>query len=186
MRSLDTGEMLRRHWIAYLIEGVILVVLGGAAIFSPVLATVAIAIFLGWLFLISGVLGLVTTFWMRQAPGFWWSLLSAILGVVVGVLLIGWPVSGAISLTLVLTAFFILEGIFSVLFALEHKRALSGRWGWLVLNGIIDLFLAGVIIAGLPTTAAWVLGLFVGIDLVFGGLALIGMALHARGSATST
>lgn len=183
MTSLDTGGMLRRHWIAYLIEGAILVVLGGAAIFSPVLATVAIAIFLGWLFLISGILGLVTTVWMRQAPGFRWSLLSAILGVVVGILLIGWPVSGALSLTLVLTAFFILEGIFSVLFALEHKLALSGRWGWLVLNGIIDLFLAGVIIAGLPATAVWVLGLFVGIDLVFGGLALIGMALHARSNA---
>lgn len=183
MTSLDMGQILRRHWIAYLIEGIVLVVLGAAAIFAPTLATVAIAIFLGWLFLITGILGLITTFWMRRAPGFWWSLFSAILGIVVGIILIGAPIGGAISLTLVLTAFFIIEGILSILFALEHKRALSGRWGWLILNGIIDLFLAGVIIAGLPGTAVWVLGLFVGIDLVFGGLALITMALHARSSA---
>jgi len=178
----NPSRMLREHWIAFLIEGIILVILGAAAIFVPALATLAIAIFLGWLFLISGVLGLITTFWIRQAPGFWWSLLSAILGVIVGILLIGWPISGVISLTFVLTAFFIIDGVLSVLFALEHKRALSGRWGWLVLNGVIDLFLAVVIIAGWPGSVLWVLGLFVGIDLVFGGLALITMALHVRDS----
>lgn len=183
MALTDPARTLRRRWVAYLIEGIVLVILGAAAIFVPTLATLAVAIFLGWLFLISGVLGLVTTFWLRLAPGFWWSLLSAILGIAVGILLIGWPISGAISLTLVLTAFFVIEGVLSVLFAVEHKRALSGRWGWLVLNGVIDLVLAAVIIAGLPGTAVWVLGLFVGIDLVFGGLALITMALHARSSA---
>jgi uncharacterized membrane protein HdeD (DUF308 family) len=183
MTLTDPPRMRRAHWVAYLIEGIILVILGAAAILVPTLATLAIAIFLGWLFFISGVLGLVTTFWLHRAPGFWWSLLSAILGIVVGILLISWPVSGAISLTLVLTAFFVIEGVLSILFALEHRRALSGRWGWLVLNGVIDLFLAAVIIAGLPGTAVWVLGLFVGIDLVFGGLALITMALHARENA---
>jgi uncharacterized membrane protein HdeD (DUF308 family) len=183
MTLTNPPRLRRAHWVAFLIEGIVLMILGAAAIFVPTLATLAIAIFLGWLFLISGVLGIVTTFWLRRAPGFWWSLLSAILGIVVGILLIGWPVSGAISLTLVLTAFFVIEGVLSILFALEHRRALSGRWGWLVLNGVIDLFLAAVIIAGLPGTAVWVLGLFVGIDLVFGGLALITMALHARDNA---
>jgi uncharacterized membrane protein HdeD (DUF308 family) len=66
------------------------------------------------------------------------------------------------------------------MFALEHKRELSGRWGWMLASGIIDLILAAVILAGLPGTAAWALGLLVGINLVFGGTALIGMALHAR------
>lgn len=102
--------------------------------------------------------------------------------IVIGIVLIRWPVSAAISLTLVLTAFFVINGILSILFALEHKRALSGRWGWLVLNGIIDVVLVGVIVAGLPDIAVWVL-LLVGIDLVCGGLALITMALHARNGA---
>ncbi|MGA3304869.1 MAG: HdeD family acid-resistance protein [Stellaceae bacterium] len=180
MSMIDASKVLRQHWVAYLIEGIVLVILGAAAILVPVLATLAVAIFLGWLFLISGIVGLATTFWMRQAPGFWWSLLSAVLGIVVGIILIGWPVGGAVSLTLVLIAFFVVEGVLSILFAFEHKRALSGRWFWLVLNGIIDLVLAAFIFAGLPGTAVWALGLLVGIDLVFGGVALIGMALHAK------
>lgn len=182
MSITDTNRVLRAHWVAYLIEGIVLVVLGAAAILVPPLATFVVAIFLGWLFLISGCLGLITTFWMRDAPGFWWSLLSAVLGIVVGLLLISRPVSGAISLTLVLIAFFVIEGVFSIMFALDHKRALSGRWGWLVLNGVVDLVLAAIIVAGLPGTASWALGLLVGIDLVFGGMALITMALHARGT----
>jgi uncharacterized membrane protein HdeD (DUF308 family) len=171
---------LREHWVAYLIEGILLVLLGAAAIFVPVWATLTVTIFLGWLFLFAGIFGLIATFWLKEAPGFWWSLLSAVLAIVVGVLLIGWPVSGAISLTLVLIAYFVLEGIFSIMFGLEHKRLLSGRWGWLVLNGIIDLVLAGIILYGLPGTAVWVLGILVGIDLVFGGMALIALSLAAH------
>src|SRR5690348_15037935 len=99
LRGRITTSM-QEHWVLFLVEGIILVILGLAAIVVPPLATLAVAIFLGWLFLISGVVGLVTTFWMRHAPGFWWSLLSAVLGIVAGIVLIGWPVSGAISLTL--------------------------------------------------------------------------------------
>lgn len=182
MSITDASRVLRAHWVAYLIEGIVLVILGAAAILVPPVATFVVAVFLGWLFLISGCLGLITTFWMRHAPGFWWSLLSAVLGIVVGLLLIARPVSGAISLTLVLIVFFVIEGVFSIMFALDHKRALSGRWGWVVLNGVVDLVLAAIIVAGLPGTAAWALGLLVGIDLVFGGMALITMALHARGT----
>jgi hypothetical protein len=80
------------------------------------------------------------------------------------------------------TIYFVMEGIFSIMFGLEHQRALSGRWGWLVLNGIIDLFLVGIIIVGLPGSALWVLGLLVGIDLVYGGSALIALSLTAHRS----
>ncbi len=68
------------------------------------------------------------------------------------------------------------------MYALEHKRELSGRWGWMLVSGIVDLFLAAIIFAGLPGTAAWAIGLLVGINMMFGGIALIMMALHARGS----
>jgi uncharacterized membrane protein HdeD (DUF308 family) len=179
LRSTITASM-QEHWVLFLVEGIILVILGLAAIIVPPLATLAVAIFIGWLFLISGIVGLVTTFWMRHAPGFWWSLLSAVLGIVAGVVLIGSPVSGAISLTLVLIVFFIIEGVASIMFALEHRRELSGRWGWMLASGIVDLVLAAIIFAGLPLSAAWALGLLVGINLVFGGSALVAMALHAR------
>jgi uncharacterized membrane protein HdeD (DUF308 family) len=102
---------------------------------------------------------------------------------VAGIVLLLWPLSGALSLTLILTVFLTLEGMISILYALEHKRELSGRWAMMLFSGVIDLFLAGIIFAGLPGTAAWAIGLLIGINLVFGGSALIAMALHARNMA---
>jgi uncharacterized membrane protein HdeD (DUF308 family) len=174
---------LHEHWVFFLVEGVVLLVLGATAIVLAPLATVAVTILLGWLFLVSGVIGLFTSFWMRQAPGFWWSLISAVLGIVVGVLLLASPIGGAVSLTILLSAFFIVEGIVSVMFALDHRRELTGRWGWMMASGIVDLVLGAMIFAGLPSTAAWAIGLLVGINMVFGGSALIGMALAARKAA---
>jgi uncharacterized membrane protein HdeD (DUF308 family) len=171
---------IHQHWVLFLIEGIVLVVLGIAAILVPPLATITFTILIGWLFLISGGVGLVTTLWMRRAPGFWWSLLSAFIGIAAGILLLIWPISGALSLTLLLSAFFIVEGVASIMYAIEHRNQLTGRWGWMLTSGIVDLILAGIIVAGLPGTAAWALGLLVGINLVFGGVALIGMALAAR------
>ncbi len=154
--------------------------LGAAAIVLPPIATIAVEIIIGWLLLVSGIVGLITTFWMRRAPGFWWSLLSAILGIAAGVVLLHWPLSGTLSLTLVLTVFLVIEGVASIMYALEHRRELSGRWGMMLISGVVDLFLAGLIFLGLPATAAWAIGLLVGINLVFGGAALIAMAVHAR------
>ena len=90
-------QSVRDHWVLFLVEGLVLVVLGLAAIVVPAIATLAVAIFVGWLFLIAGIVGLITTFMMRNAPGFWWSLLSALLSIAAGVVLVGWPVSGAVS-----------------------------------------------------------------------------------------
>jgi uncharacterized membrane protein HdeD (DUF308 family) len=176
-------QSLHEHWVLYLVEGVVLVVLGATAIVLPPLATLAVTIILGWLFLVSGVMGLVTTYWMRHAPGFWWALLSAVLGVVVGFMLLAQPLTGAFSLTLLLIAFFLIEGIATIMFSLDHKRELSGQWGWMLVSGIVDLVLAFIIFSGLPGTAAWALGLLVGVNMLFGGSALIAMALHARNAA---
>jgi uncharacterized membrane protein HdeD (DUF308 family) len=139
-----------------------------------------VTILLGWVFLISGIVGLITSIMARHAPGFWWSILSAIVGILAGLVLLAWPVSGSVSLTLVLIAFFLIEGVITIMYAIEHRRALSGRWGWLVASGILDLVLAGIVIAGLPGTALWAPGLLVGINMVFGGWALVAMGLHAR------
>lgn len=174
------ANALHAHWRLFLTEGIVLLILGVLAIVVPPIATIAVAILIGWILLVSGVVGLIATLRMRNAPGFWWSLLSAILGIVAGIVLLGWPVSGALSLTLILTVFLVLEGVVSIMYALEHKRELSGRWGVMLFSGIVDLFLAGIIFMGLPGTAAWAIGLLIGINLVFGGSALIAMALHAR------
>jgi uncharacterized membrane protein HdeD (DUF308 family) len=176
--TVDTS--LQAHWRMFLVEGIVLLLLGLLAIVIPPIATIAVEAIIGWLLLFSGIVGGIATFKMRQAPGFIWSLLSAILGIAAGMLLLLWPLSGAFSLTVILTVFLTIEGVMSILFALEHKRELSGRWGMMLVSGVIDLFLAGIIFAGLPGTAAWAIGLLIGINLVFGGGALIAMALHAR------
>jgi len=174
---------IHEHWVLFLIEGIVLMILGAAAIIVPVIATLAFTLVIGWLFLLSGAVGLVTTFWMRNAPGFWWSLLSAVVGIAAGIVLIRWPISGTVSLTLVLIAFFIIEGIATLMYAFEHRAQLSGRWGWMLASGIVDLILAGIIFAGLPESATWALGLLVGINLLFGGVAMAAMAIAARSAA---
>jgi uncharacterized membrane protein HdeD (DUF308 family) len=176
----DARAAIAQHWRLFLVEGIVLMVLGVGAILVPVLATVTVAIFLGWLFLIGGTVGLVTTLMGRHAPGFWWAILSAIVTIVAGLLLVGWPLTGAFSLTLVLAAFLAADGVISIVYALEHRRQLSARSGWLIVNGVLDLALAVVIFWLLPGAAFWVLGLFIGIDFLFGGASLIGMALAAH------
>jgi uncharacterized membrane protein HdeD (DUF308 family) len=171
---------LHEHWRFYLIEGIILIVLGAAAIVVPPIATLAVTIFVGWLFLISGLVGLIMTLKMRGVPGFLWSFISAILAIAVGALLIGRPGGGAFTLTFFLITFFIIEGVVSVMFALDHRKELPGAWGWMLGSGIVDLALATIILAGLPGTAAWAIGLLAGINLTFGGVALVAMALQAR------
>ena len=174
---------IHEHWVLFLVEGIVLLVLGAAAIIVPVIATLAFTLLIGWLFLISGVVGLITTFWMRNVPGFWWSLISGVVGIAAGIVLLLWPISGTVSLTLLLIAFFLVEGIVTLMYAFEHRAQLSGRWGWMLTSGIVDLILAGIIFAGLPESATWALGLLVGINLLFGGAAMVAMALAARSSA---
>jgi uncharacterized membrane protein HdeD (DUF308 family) len=187
MKSPETEQVqramatsLQKHWALFLIEGIILVILGVAAVAVPPLATLAVELLFGWLFLVSGIVGLITTLWMRSPTGLWWSLLSAIIGIAAGVVLLLWPLSGILSLTFVLIAFFVVEGVSSIMFALEHKRELSGRWGWMLTSGIVDLLLAAIILSGLPGSSAWALGLLVGVNMIFGGWALVAMALYAR------
>jgi uncharacterized membrane protein HdeD (DUF308 family) len=177
---LELATALHDHWKAYLFEGIVLVLLGAAAIIVPQIATLTVALLIGWVLLISGLVGLYSTFQMRGAPGFWWSLLSAIIAIGAGLVLLAAPVGGAVSLTLVLIFFFVLEGISSIMFALEHKDQLPQGWFAMFLSGIVDLVLAAIIFAGLPGSAVWAIGLLVGINLVFGGAALIAMAQQAR------
>jgi uncharacterized membrane protein HdeD (DUF308 family) len=171
---------IRRHWVLFLVEGLLLITFGAIAIVVPGVAALTVTILLGWLFLFSGILGLVTTIWMRQLPGFWWSLLSAVLAIATGAALLWWPFGGVLSLTLGLAIFFLIEGAVSIMYALDHRREFGGRWGWMLASGVVDIVLALLILAGFPGTASWAIGLLVGINMLMGGVALVAMALHAR------
>ena len=129
---------VKAHWKAFLFEGILLAVLGLAAMIVPPLASLAVTIFLGWMFLISGIAGLIVTFWARQMPGFWWSLISAALAVLAGLVLLARPMQGVLTLTIVVGAYFLAEGVATIMYALEHRRELSERWSWLLVAGLMD------------------------------------------------
>ena len=192
-RLSDTvTRSIHDYWTLFLFEGVALISLGLLAIVIPSIASSAATLFIGWLFIISGVIGLVTTFWARHLPGYWWSLVSALLGILVGAVLIahksndlygglmGWPLEAIGPLRMVLVLFFLIEGGASIMFAFEHRRQFSGRWAWMLASGVIDIGLASIIIFNLPGTSAWTMGLLIGINMIVGGASLIAMGLHAR------
>ena len=171
------------HWRLFLFQGVVMIVLGVVAVCAPVAATIAVDIYVGWLLLISGVIGLVAIVSTHHVHAFLWSLITAALSVVIGILLILKPIEGAVSLTVVLTAFFIAEGVFQTAIAIAARHVMTGTWVWMMISGIADLALAAIIILGWPGTAIWALGLLVGVNLLTSGWAIVVAALSGRGIA---
>src|ERR1700674_143876 len=115
---------LNSHGRLFLIEGIVLFILGLLAIIVPPIATIAVEVLIGWLLLMSGIVGLIATLRMRGSPVFAWSLISAILGIVAGAVLLGWPLSGALTLTMILTVFLVLEGVVSIRDDLDDRPRL--------------------------------------------------------------
>jgi uncharacterized membrane protein HdeD (DUF308 family) len=178
------AEAIQAHWKLFLIQGVVMMILGLIAIAVPNVATLAIAIFIGWLFLIGGIVRALSVWRARSAPGFAWSLVTALLAIVLGLILVLNPLEGVLTLTMVLIVLFIVEGVAAILIALEFRRHIR-QWGWTLFNGIVDLVLAYLIFQGWPSTAAWAIGLLVGINMLFLGLSLTMTALSGRAMRTS-
>lgn len=178
------AEAIQAHWKLFLIQGIVMMILGLIAIAVPNVATLAIAIFVGWLFLIGGTVRVLSVWRARSAPGFAWSLVTALLAIVLGLILVLNPLEGVLTLTMVLIVLFIVEGVAAILIALEFRRHIR-QWGWTLFNGIVDLVLAYLIFQGWPSTAAWAIGLLVGINMLFLGLSLTMTALSGRAMRTS-
>jgi uncharacterized membrane protein HdeD (DUF308 family) len=170
---------IHAHWKLFLAEGIVMMVLGLLAIAVPEVASLAITIFIGWLFFVGGIFRTISVLQHRGMPGFVWSLLTAVLAILLGLVLILQPIAGVMTLTIWLIVFFIIEGIAAILLAIEHRRHLPS-WGWVLFSGLVDLFLAYLIWRGWPSSAGWAIGLLVGINMVFVGLSLIMTAIAAR------
>jgi uncharacterized membrane protein HdeD (DUF308 family) len=173
------ASTIHAHWKLFLAQGIVMIVLGALAVALPNLATLAVEIFVGWLFFVGGIFRTASVWHSRQAPSFVWSMLTAILSIVLGLILVLRPLAGVLTLTMVLVAFFIIEGIASIIGAVEHRQHLRS-WGWVLFSGIIDLVLAYLIWAGWPSSASWAIGLLVGINMLFLGLSLVMTAVAAR------
>jgi uncharacterized membrane protein HdeD (DUF308 family) len=168
------------HWHLFAVQGTVMTILGVVAIVWPEVSTVAVDLYVGWLFLISGAVGVVGMFFAPTVSAFLWSFLTSALSLLVGVLLLWHPVEGAASLTLVLVAFFLVEGVFQIALSFGYRDVFPESWGWMLFRGITDLILVAIILMGWPTSASWALGLVVGANLITSGLATLVAAFAAR------
>ena len=176
---------LSAHWRLLLFQGVALIVLGVLALAAPLLATIVVEIYIGWLFLIGGIVGLIAMFYADDIAAFLWTLVTAALSVGLGVLLLYRPIAGTVTLTLALTAFFVAEGIFQIVTSVAYRKPLPSTWGWLLASGVCDLILAAIIVYSWPLSAAWTLGLLAGVNLLTSGLAIVMTAFAARDAVKS-
>ena len=170
-------EALRGNWFWFVILGVALVVLGIVALGSVGIASLAAAAAIGVLLLLGGAAEVVGAFWCRGWIGLFLELLSGVLSIVVGLLFLRAPVNALAALTLLLACFLMVGGIFKVGAALAYRFA---AWGWSLAGGIIDMILAQMIWQEWPAPALWVIGLFVGINLLFRGFNWIALGLALR------
>lgn len=173
-------ETVSINWHLFAVQGVVMTVIGILAMIWPQISTAALDLYVGWMFFISGAVGVLAMFFAPTVSTFLWSLLTSALSLLVGVLLLWHPSEGAASLTLVLIAFFLVEGVFHIVLSFSYRSAFPASWGWMLISGIADLILVAIIMKGWPTSASWALGLVVGANLITSGLAILMVALAAR------
>ena len=173
-------DVIKRHSLWYLLQGGLMVLTGVVAFLFPVFSSVAVVLMLGWLLIISGVFQAISLIGATNVPHFWLQLISVVLSVVIGILFLRNPGQGLLTLTLLLIVFFMVEGMAKVIFALTIRP--FPNWGWVLASGIIGVLLAIYLWSSLPITAAWLLGILVGIQLTSEGAALAYMAWQVRRS----
>ncbi|MBA2369393.1 MAG: HdeD family acid-resistance protein [Candidatus Protochlamydia sp.] len=163
-------DVLKNNRTLLLIEGILITLLGFVAVALPTISTLSTELFIGWFILFGGCVQAYRAFKNRNQEGVALTLATSILYIVFGLLLLIFPIEGVISLTLLLIFFFIIDGLAKIYLGVRWRH--SRRWSLLVLNGVLSLIMAAIIISGWPGTAFWVLGLLVGINLIFFGITL--------------
>jgi uncharacterized membrane protein HdeD (DUF308 family) len=166
------------NWGWFMTLGILMVLAGVAAIAFPLLSTIAAKIALGWIFLLSGVLLVIHAFSIQQWRGFLLGLLLGVLYVVAGGWLAFLPFTGIITLTILLAALFLAEGVLEVIMAMRVRP--HEGWGWLLLSGLVAVAVGALIAAELPSSATWAIGLLAGVNLLSTGVSFIVLALAGR------
>jgi len=171
---------LRASWWWLLLLGILLTICGSAAIIFPAITAltsfVAVAI-VGVMLMISGIATIITSFWAGRWSGILVQLLIGILYLVAGIAVTDAPLEGARILTLFIATLFIVAGAFRAAAALVVRFP---HWGWTLLNGVVTLICGVIIYRHMPGAALWVIGLLVGIDLLFQGWTWIMLAIAVR------
>lgn len=166
-------DFLQQHRTAFIVESILLIILGVISIALPFYATLSVELIVAWILLLGGIVQLFKSFSGFQQAGGAISLIGGIIYIVVGALMLLYPLKGIAALTILLGVFFLLEGLAKIVFSFELRPAQN--WGWLLLSGVIALIMAGIILYGWPETSLWVIGLLVGINMVFFGCSLLAL-----------
>jgi uncharacterized membrane protein HdeD (DUF308 family) len=170
---------LVQYWGWFLAFGIALLLLGVAAVVRSVAATVVSMLFFGWLLVLASGIEIAQAVMVGHWVGFFHHLLAAILFGVVGVIMITRPVIGAEVATLFMAVFFLIGGLFQLIGSVAvHVPG----WGWQAADGLITFVLGVLVLSQWPVSGLWVIGLFIGIDLIFYGGAWIALALGLRAS----
>jgi uncharacterized membrane protein HdeD (DUF308 family) len=175
--EIQFSHELVQYWGWFLALGLGLMALGVAAVVRSVAATVASMVFFGWLLVLAAAIEIVQAVIVGHWAGFFQHLLAAILFGVVGVIMVVRPLVSAEVLTLFIAVFFMVGGLFQLIGA--AWLTLPG-WGWHVLDGIITFALGLLVMMQWPASGLWVIGLLLGIDLIFYGVTWIVIALGLR------
>lgn len=170
-------KRFRENWAAFFVLGIILLILGVLAIVGANFVTLTTIIFFGILLTIGGVLQILYSIWGRKGQGFAQTLLSGILYTIVGVLLLTHPTVSAIAITLLLAAFYTVSGVYKIVLSLFTPVI---QWGWLLFSGLVSLALGLLIWSEWPSSGLWLIGLFIGIDLIIVGWYWIMLSLTAK------
>ena len=171
------ADLLRKRSSWFVGLGIVLLLLGTIALGSSVIFTLASMVFIGWLMIIGGVLQTAQAFSCREWAGFFVNLLTGLLYSVAGFLIVVNPAATAMALTLLIAILLIFGGVFRIASAIAvrfHNRI------WLVLHGLVNLLLGTCILQEWPVSGLWVIGLFIGIDMIFDGWSLIMLGLAAK------
>ncbi len=171
-------ENIQHHtgWFTGL--GIVFLLLGVAAIAFPWIATLSLEIAIGLLFIIAGVAQGVQSFSIPRWRGFLLSVALSALALILGVLMVFFPMAGAVTLTAFVAAFLLVGGVMKTAFAVQVKPAIG--WGWFLASGLLSLLLGLLILLQLEETFPWVLGLLLGIDFLFTGIWMLVLATKAR------
>ncbi|UCH74471.1 MAG: HdeD family acid-resistance protein [Rhodospirillales bacterium] len=171
-------QSVRKNAWLFVLQGILMVVAGVAAIAYPLLTSVAMIIFLGWTLIIVGVIQGMSLITAREAPHFWLQLISVALGCIIGAMMVWRPEAGLLVLTMLLIVYFMVEGISKIVLSLTVRPL--PNWGWVLASGVVGVVLSVYLIGSMPLTAAWLLGLLLGINLISEGAALVVLAWRAR------
>lgn len=168
----------KRGWFIAL--GILLILVGTAAIVSPHIATLSTSLLVGWFLVISGIAQAIHAFWAKDWGGFFWELIIGVLHTLAGGFLLVYPVAGIVALTIYMAAVFVAEGGIRSFLAFQLKPQVG--WVWVLIGGIVSILVGVMLWAKLPSSAIWAIGLLVGINIAMAGWTLLMIGLAAGGS----